>query len=185
MNFVADATDTVFRLNANGREVTVTVYGLGLLDPEFGGNFEGVDPAELDAHAVLGQLRDALITIDTSVPGDSWEAEGWQPYVPEAFRLYVRDATGEEIEGGDLPERVREWPTEDDPATFGEEEPLFGDGTRCGVVEGDLAATWHEELTAAKQDTMWTTDGETRFVVLARPLLPGEEVACPEVALGA
>jgi hypothetical protein len=180
-NFVADATDTVFRLNANGREVTVTVYGLGMLEPEFGGNFEGIDPAEIDAHAVLGQLRDALMTIDTSVPGDSWEAEGWQPYTAGAFRLYVRDVTGEEIEGGDLPERVREWPTEDDPAAFGEEEPLFGDGTRCGVVEGDAGAAWLEELTAAKQDTLWTTDGEDRFSVVARPLLPGEEAACPEV----
>jgi hypothetical protein len=42
-NFVADATDTVFRLNANGAEVTVAVYGLGLLDPNLGGNFEGID----------------------------------------------------------------------------------------------------------------------------------------------
>jgi hypothetical protein len=184
-NFVADAADTVFRLNANGREVTVSVYGLGMLDPAFGGNFEGVDPAEIEAHAVLSQLRDALMTIDTSVPGDSWEAEGWQPYAPEAFRLYVRDVTGEEIEGGDLPERVREWPTEDDPAAFGEEEPLFGDGTRCGVVTGDVAATWLTELNAAKQDTLWTTDGESRFTVMARPLLPGDEATCPEVPAGA
>ena len=181
MNMIADATDTVFRLNANGREVTVSVYGLGLLDPQLGGNFEGIDQAEIDAHAVLGQLRDALMTIDTSVLADSWEAEGWQPFTAEAFRLYVRDATGEEIDGGDLPERVREWPTDDDPATFGAEEPLFGDGTRCGVVEGEAAATWAEELNAAKQDTLWTTDGENRFVVLVRPLLPGEEATCPEV----
>jgi hypothetical protein len=183
-NVVADATDTVFRLNANGRDVTVSVYGLGLLDPAFGGSFEGIDPAEIDAHAVLSQLRDALLTIDTSVPADSWEAEGWQPYAADAFRLYVRDATGEEIEGGDLPERVREWPTDDDPATFGVEEPLFGDGTRCGVVEGDAGAAWLEELNAAKQDTLWTTDGENRFMVMARPLLPGDEATCPEVPAG-
>jgi len=184
MQVIADATDTVFRLNANGREVTVSVYGIGLLDPEFGGNFEGIDPAEIDAHAVLGQLRDALMTIDTSVPSDSWEAEGWQPYEAEAFRLYVRDVTGEEIEGGDLPERVREWPTDDDPAAFGEEEPLFGDGTRCGVVTDDAGAAWLEELNAAKQDTLWTTDGENRFTVMARPLFPGDEIACPEVPAG-
>jgi hypothetical protein len=181
MNFIADATDTVFRLNANGRQVTVSVYGLGLLDPEFGGNFEGIEPAEIEAHATLSQLRDALMAIDTSVPADSWEAEGWQPYEPEAFRLYVRDVTGEPIEGGDLPGRVREWPTEDDPAAFGEEEPLFGDGSRCGVVEGEAAAAWLEELNASKQDTLWSTDGENRFSVLVRPLFPGEEIACPQV----
>ena len=70
---------------------------------------------------LLSQLRDALMTIDTSVPGDAWEAEGWQPYTPTAFRLYVRDVTGEPIEGGELPGVVREWPTDDDPAAFGEE----------------------------------------------------------------
>ena len=182
MNFIADATDTVFRLNANGREITVSVYGLGMLDPAFGGNFEGIEPAEMEAHATLSQLRDALMAIDTSGPADSWETEGWQPDQPEAFRLYVRDVSGEPVEGGDLPGRVREWPTEDDPAAFGEEEALFGDGSRCGVVEGEVAAAWLEELNAAKQDTLWTTDGEDRFSVLVRPLLPGDETTCPEVA---
>ena len=184
MQFIADATDTIFRLNANGREVTISVYGLGLLDPEFGGNFEGIDPAEVDAHAVLSQLRDALMAIDTSVPGDSWEVEGWQPYQPEAFRLYVRDVTGEAVEGGDLPEQVREWPTEDDPTTFGEADAIFGDGTRCGVVEGEVAATWLAELNLSTQMTLWTTDGDDRFSVLPRPVLPGEEAVCPEVAPG-
>lgn len=179
-NFVADATDTVFHLNANDREVTVSVYGLGLLDPSFGGNFEGIEQSEIDAHAVLGQLRDALLTIDTSVPADSWEAEGWQPYEADAFRLYVRDVTGEPVEGGELPGQVREWPTDDDPATFGEEQSAFGDGTRCGVVEGEAAATWFADLSAAKQNTLWTSDGENRFSVAPRPLLPGDELTCPE-----
>ncbi len=180
MNVVADATDTVFRAYVNGQEITITVYGLGLLDPELGGNFEGIDPAEIDAHAVLNQLRNALLTIDTSVPDDAWEAEGWQPFTPTAFRLFVRDVTGEPIEGGELPGMVREWPTDDDPAAFGEEVPVFGDGTRCGAVEGDAAATWFEDLSAANQNTLWTSDGDNRFTVAPRPLLPGEETACPE-----
>lgn len=178
-NFVADATDTVFHLHANDTSATVTVYGLGMLDPSFGGNFEGVEQSEIDAHAVLNQLRDALLTIDTSVPADSWEAEGWQPYEPDAFRLYVRDVTGEPLEGGELPGQVREWPTDDDPANFGEDQALFGDGTRCGVVEGEAAATWFADLSAAKQNTLWTGDGEDRFSVAPRPLLPGDEVTCP------
>lgn len=179
-NFVADATDTVFHLNANDNEVTVSVYALGMLDPSLGGNFEGVDQSEIDAHATLSQLRDGLLTIDTSVPADSWEAEGWQPYQPEAFRLYVRDVTGQPVEGGDLPNQVREWPGDDDPATFGEEQALFGDGTRCGVVTGDAAAAWFAELSAANQNSLWTTDGEDRFSVMPRPLLPGDEESCPE-----
>ena len=75
---------------------------------------------------------------------------------------------------------VREWPTDDDPAAFGEEVPVFGDGTRCGAVEGDAAATWFEDLSAANQNTLWTSDGDNRFTVASRPLLPGEETACPQ-----
>ena len=185
MNVIADATDTVFRASVNGEEVTITVYGLGLLDPEFGGNFEGIDQSEIDAHAVLNQLRSALLTIDASIPSDAWEADGWQPYTPTAFRLYVRDVTGEPIEGGEMPGFVRGWPTDDDPAAFGEELPVFGDGTRCGVVEGDVAAVWFDELTVSTQQTIWTSDGDNRFTVLPRPLFPGEESNCPqEIASG-
>jgi hypothetical protein len=180
MNVVADATDTVFRLSANGDEVTVSVYGLGMLDPSLGGNFEGIDQAEIDAHAVLSQLRDALMTIDTSVPADSWEAEGWQPYTPSGFRLYVRDVTGEPVEGGELPGMVRQWPTDDDPAAFGDEVPQFSDGTRCGVVEGDAGAAWFAELSASNQQTIWTSGGDDRFTVLARPLFPGDPATCDQ-----
>lgn len=179
---IADATDTVFHLNADGRQVTVSVYALGLLDPSMDMP-QGVPASELEAHRLLSQLRDSLMTIDTSVSADGWEAEGWQPFQPEAFRLYVRDVTGEPIDP-DLPGQVREWPTDDDPATVGEEQPTFGNGTRCLVVEGEAAATWLTELEAANQNTQWTDDGDRRFTVLARPLLPGEAAACPDVTGG-
>ncbi len=94
----------------------------------------------------------------------------------------MRDVTGQPVEGGDLPEQVREWPTADDPATLGEEAANFGDGTRCVVADGDLGATWFTELSQANQMTTWTTDGEDRWSVRARPLLPHEERACPELA---
>jgi hypothetical protein len=181
-NVVADATDTVFRLTADGREVTVSVYALGMLDPSMG-TPQGVTASELEAHRLLGQLRDSLLTIDTAVSADGWETEGWQPFQPEAFRLYVRDVTGEPVDA-DLPGQVREWPTDDDPATVGEEQPTFGNGTRCLVVEGEAAAAWLTELEAANQNTQWTDGGDRRFTVLARPLLPGEEGACGDVIGG-
>jgi hypothetical protein len=180
MNICADCTATSFRANVNGNEVTVSVFGLGMLDPTLGANLEGIDQSEIDAHAILSQLRDALLTIDTSIPSDAWEAEGWQPFQPAAFRLYVREVSGEPVEGGELPGMVRDWPTDDDPAAFGEELPVFGDGTRCGVVEGDAGAAWFEDLSAANQNTLWTSDGENRFTVLPRPLFPGEETSCPQ-----
>lgn len=180
MSTIADATDTVFTLRAAGREVEVSVYGLCCLDPSMGAP-QGVSSSELEAYQTLRTLHDALMTIDTSVTGDGWETEAWQPYQAEAFRLYLRDVTDQPVDGGDVPGQVRDWPTDDDPSAFGGEQAGFVDGTRCGVVEGDVAVTWLAELEAARQNTLWSDDGERRFSVQARPLLPGEETACPEL----
>ena len=62
----------------------------------------------------------------------------------------MRDVTGEPVEGG-VPEQVREWPTDDDPAAFGAGGRPFGDGTTCGVVEGEAGAVWLADLDAANQ----------------------------------
>jgi hypothetical protein len=177
---VADAPDTVFELEAAGLESTVTIYALGMLMPDM--EVPGMEAAEVEAHEALTRLSENLLMADTWVPSEMWEREGWQPYEPDAFRLYVVDVTGQPIEGGDLPEVVREWPTDDDPAAFGEEAGEFlGPGTRCGVVEGDLGEAWFAELSSANENTLWTTDGQTRYRVLARPLLPHEERSCPEL----
>lgn len=178
MNMIADATDTVFHLNAGGHQVTVSVYALGMLDPNQPAP-PGVTSSEIEAHQILARLRDSLMTLDTTISADGWEAEGWQPYEAEAFRLYVRDVTNEPTDP-ELPGQVREWPTDDDPAAFGSEDGGFGDGTRCGVVEDELGATWLTELSAANQNTLWTA-GDRTFSVRARPLLPGEDPACPEL----
>ena len=128
---------------------------------------------------MLTALNDALVTIDTSVPAEQWEADGWRPYEAEALRLYARDATGEPVDEG-IPEDVRDWPIPDeDPSTIGEEVALFGNGTRCAALDGEAAATWWADLGEASQVTRWTTDGTDRWSVLVRPLLPYEEVACP------
>jgi len=183
-NVVADAGDTLFIVNAGGQKVTVSIYGLGALLPEMEPP-PGITSGEIEAHRILGQLNDGLMTLDSWLPAEAWETEGWQPYEPEALRLYVRDVTGQPIEGGDLPEQVREWPTGDDPAAFGDEEAFFGDGSRCGVVDGELGVTWLEELNAANQMTLWTDDAERRSSIMNRPVLPHEDPACPELAGGA
>ena len=179
-----DAGSTRFHLNAGGNDVTVSIYALGSVLPGMEPP-PGMTSGEIEADRILGALNEGLMTLDSWLPADAWEAEGWQPYEAESFRLYVRDATGEPVEGGDLPEQVREWPTDDDPAAFGEEEVTFGDGTRCGVVDREIGAMWLEELAAANQMTLWTDDGDRRFSVKARPVLPHEDPACPELAGGA
>lgn len=179
-NIVADAADTLFIVNAGGRQVTVSVYGLGTLIPGMEPP-PGMPAGELEAHAVLSALNDQLMTLDGWLSEDAWGPEGWQPYEPDAFRLYVRDVSDEPMEG-DVPIQVMEWPTDDDPATFGEEQPFFGNGTRCGAVEGDAALAWLEALAEATQMTQWSDDGERRFTVAPRPLLPHEPPDCPELA---
>ena len=79
-----------------------------------------------------------------------------------------------------IPEDVREWPTEDDPATFGDEVVLFGDGTRCVVVEGEAGGHVVRRSSAPRSRTRAGRPMATdRCTVMARPLLPGDEVACP------
>lgn len=180
---VADAPDTIFELHADGRDVTVTVYALGMVGPDMDSP-PGMDAAEIQAHGVLQQLNDALMSLDTWIGADGWAGDGWQPYEPQAFRLYVRDATDDPADGGDLPEQVREWPIEEDPSAWGEEQALFGNGTRCAAVEGDAAVAWLAELAAANQNTRWSDDGQRRFMVTPRPLLPHEEVGCPDLGGG-
>ncbi len=178
-NVISDASDTVFELNAGGNEVVVRAFALGMLDPSMG-TPPGASSREMEAYQALTELNDALMTLDTWLPAEAWEAEGWQSYAAQAFRLYVADVTGQPIEGGDIPGQVREWPTDDDPAAFGEVQEGFGDGTRCGVVIGDAGETWLAALNAAKQNTLWTTDGDNRFRVQPRPLLPHEDSDCPD-----
>lgn len=175
---VADASDTVFTLNAAGRQVTITVYALGMLAPDMEPP-PGMSSAEVEAHRLLTALLDGLMMIDTSVTPDGWTDDGWRPWEPDAFRLYVRDVGGEPPDDT-LPEDVQPWPIAADPATFGDEVPLFGDGSRCGTVDGEDAIAWRTALAQASEITRWTTDGTDRWSVGVRPLLPFEAVACPE-----
>lgn len=178
-NVIADAADTIFILDAGGNRVTVMIYGLGSFMPGMEPP-QGVPSGEIQAHGVLGQLHDQLLMLDTSLPADAWETEGWQPYEPGALRLFVRDVSGEPTES-DLPVEVRDWPVDGDPAAFGEEQANFGNGTRCGVVTGEEAASWLADLHAATQISLWSDDGERRFSVAVRPLLPHEAPTCPEL----
>jgi hypothetical protein len=175
---VADANDTIFTVRAAGLESVVTVYAISMLFPDMEPP-PNMGADELEAYQVLSALHDRLVTLDAWLPADAWATDTWVPYQPEAFRLYVRDVTGQPVEGGELPGQVRDWPADDDPATFGDEVASFGDGTRCGVVEGELGATWLAELEEANQNTLWTDDGDRRFSIGVRPLLPHEERVCP------
>ena len=159
--------------------MTVSVYGLGQLDPALGANLDNIDPAEIDAHAVLSQLRDALLTIDTSVPEALVGGRGLAavhagrvpPLRPRRHRRADR--------GRDLPGVVREWPPRRRPGRLrrGGRRLRRRDALRRRGGRGRGA--WFAELSASTQQTIWTSDGETdRFTVLPRPLLPGDQPTC-------
>jgi hypothetical protein len=173
-NMFTDASDTVFTVNAGGRTSVVSVYAIGQLLPDMPPP-PGVDEAELEAYAVLSTLHDGLLTLDTWLPPEAWATDTWVPFEPDAMRLYVRDVTDEPVD--DLPGQERSWPTDEDPAAFGEELPAFGDGTRCAAVEGEDAALWFTELSNANENTIWTSD-DRRYAIDARPLMPHEPVTC-------
>jgi hypothetical protein len=175
-----DAGATVFTVHVGDTDAVVRVGSLGALPPDAEPP-PGMSADEVAAYRTLSTLNDRLMTLDTWLDPSGWETDTWVPYEPSAFRLYVRDVSDEPSDP-ELPEQELPWPTDDDPAAVGAEIPALGDGTRCWVVDGDLAELWYEQLTEANQNTRWTTDDDRRFAVTPRPLMPHEEAACPEPA---
>ena len=170
-NCVADASDVIFALHADQRDVTVTVYGLGILDGA--GSCPGVSADELAMHVTLNRLTARLSDLDSWLPAGSW-ADGWQDYRPDAMRLIVRNADADEPDGSGIPSSLVPWPAGSDPATFGEETDF---GLRCGVVGGTDADEWYDLLGAANQLTRFNRD-EHRYAVSIRFLLPDEPPEC-------
>lgn len=174
---VADAPDTVFRLVANGRLVTVLVYGLGTL-PE-GTTFPGISAEELATHTALVHLSERLGNLDAWVPANAWADPDWTPFQPDALRLLVRNADADQPDESGIANELVAWPTGDDPATFGAPAGRVADA-RCGVVSGPDAATWYQALSAANQLTRFTHAGH-RYEASVRFMLPDEELTCPDV----
>jgi len=170
-NCVADASDVIFAFHADQRDVTVTVYGLGILDA--GSSCNGVSADELAMHVTLNRLTARLSDLDSWLPAGSWSEE-WQTFRPRAMRLIVRNADADEPDGSGIPSSLVAWPASSDPATFGAET---GFGLRCGVVAGAEADEWYDLLGAANQLTRFTRD-DHRYVVSVRFLLPDEPPEC-------
>jgi hypothetical protein len=167
--FVADASDTVFTLNADGREVTVSVYALGI-----GGDMSALKEVERQAHRALGDLADRLDSLDSWLPASAWAADEWTPYREGPLRLLIRQADDDAPQDGSSP-RIEPWPIAGDPAALG--EPTGFDGWRCGVVTGADAEAWWAALSGADQLTRWKGGGQ-HYAVTPRPLLPDEPTAC-------
>jgi hypothetical protein len=172
--FVADASDTVMTLDADGRRVTVTVYGLGTVPTD--GSDQRLSAEEQAAHRALQQLSSRLETMDRWLPAGSWQGEQWQPYRADALRLFVRDTTDESPDPSAGEANVKDWPGSAAPATFAQATGI--DGVGCGVASGADAAAWNQATADVHQLVRWRF-GERLYEVLVRPLLPDEAENCP------
>ena len=172
--FVADAGTTVYTLHADGRDVSVAVYGLGTFDLSHPP--AGLGGGELAAHRALARLSQRLGTLDTWLPAGAWVEGESRAFTPDALRLLVRNADTDPPDQSGIANQLVSWPIAADAATFGQPvaQPV---GSRCGVITGGDAAAWLAVLQRANQLTRFTADGH-RYEVTSRPLLPDEDPSC-------
>jgi hypothetical protein len=167
---IADAPDTVFTLDADGRTTSVSAYALDITSgPNEPVDCPGVD---IEARAALSAFQRKLGDLDAWLPEGS--VGGAEPYEPTEMRVYVTPYEGEP----DLPQPVVDWPLADPLATFGEPVLEASPGTelRCGVVGGGDLGPLLQAAGQANELTPWSSQGG-RFRLVFRPLLPDEH-AC-------
>jgi hypothetical protein len=173
---VTDLPTTIFTVHAGGKTTTVSAYALGF----------DADPRWTDAEReAIGKLVDfANKTFDLA----SWIDPANILSPDEAYpitRLQIVARKVEVINGTPYPgdeELVQEpitWPlampiADATPATglIGPEDP-----TRCGILEGEDAATLLAAAAQANTLTPWVS-GDTSYFLTFRPLLP-DETGCP------
>lgn len=156
---VADAPDTRFTVVADGRTSVVTGAALS-------GDDVACQGADLDARARLFGFWSKLGDLASWLPQGSLGKE--EPYTADALRIYVRPYVASDPS---LEQPAVDWPATRLDA-LGEPVDMVR-GVRCGVVDGQDAATVLEAATSANQLTPWTSDGRD-FGIVFRPLLPDE-----------
>jgi hypothetical protein len=114
-----------------------------------------------------------VATLPETLPG---ELGAESPYTPVAYALLVGPPP---VDPGGLPGKLMDWPLDVPIGSFG--EPV-ADGLRCGLVDGDDAATLAPSLNEANQLTQWVQDPDTSatFGLTVRTIVPGED-PCAEV----
>ncbi len=99
------------------------------------------------------------------------------PYVADAYAVLVGPAPDPDPALG---AQLQAWPLDQPLATFG--GPVANGTQRCGIVDGEDAATLRPALETATQLTQWVEDETTSatFGLTVRPIIAGED-PCTEV----
>jgi hypothetical protein len=122
----------------------------------------------------FGELWRRIATLPETLPG---ELGPEAPYVPAAYAILVGPPP---VPEAGIPANIADWPLDVPVATFG--GPVQDGAYRCGLVQGEDAATLGPVLGAANQLTQWVQDPETSatFGLTVRPIVAGEN-PCAEV----
>lgn len=164
---IADASTTVFTLTAEGTTSVVKVYALGF---EGSTKPEGMPQDEFEARVRLLGLLEGIGEVSTLVPAGSLSEEG--PYVSQAAKILVHPRQPN-LPDDELPQEPKDWPLAEPLAGFGEPADTFGQGYRCGVVEGEDWVQLRALAREANERTPWISRDEA-FALVFRPLLPDE-----------
>ena len=122
----------------------------------------------------FGELWRRVASLPQTLPG---ELGPEQPYTPTAYAILVGEPPAPQ---DGLPVNVMDWPLDTPLATFG--GPVANNSARCGLVEGEDAATLTPALAQANQLTQWVQDPEmsATYGLTVRPIVAGEN-PCEEI----
>ncbi len=149
-------------LTVDGQLVTLTGF------PEVDGVLEPGSPV------AFAELWRRIASLPERIPS---ELGPEQPYTPTAYAILVGPPPAPQ---SGVAGAIADWPLETPLATFG--GPVLDGSYRCGLVDGEEAATLRNALENANQLTQWTQDPETSatFGLTVRPIVAGEN-PCAEV----
>jgi hypothetical protein len=170
---VADASTTVFTLNAEGSTHRISAYFLeGASEPdpaESGAATNCVSEEEREARAKLEAFRAKLGDLRSWLPVGSVGEE--KTYEFDRMRVFVARSSGDSGSEEPKPQR-KAWPLSQDPASFG--DPVENsENTRCGVLEGADLDTMLKAGQRANTNTIWTFENR-EYNAYFRPMLPDE-----------
>jgi hypothetical protein len=157
---VYDVGGTIFTANTDGAVHQTVAIGLGW------------DELAASIPEDQQEQRDMLLELSIKLTATAAEPGAGAPYEVERLGVFYEEVPGKPS-ASDWPEVA--WPLEGPLATFRASSPKAYPNVRCGVVEGEDAATLLAALEGmpSGQNPYWL-DGDRRYQLALRPMLPHE-----------
>ncbi len=185
-DMIADATTTVFTVNAGGQTSVVRAYALEM---ELGMGDSNMTEEQQEAREKLLTFMQDMAGIESWIDPEMIVEEAHE-YEIERMQIAVIPAdspSAPQIDEGMEPQ-VLEWPLESDLASFG--TPYLTGEFNCDVVEGEDLETLMPKLQEANQLTHWVSGAEgtpeagteDAYILFLRPLFPDEEPCADPVS---